>query len=354
MKERPGVLEGIEEKMVKTERIEMNVHFSKKEKGEPIIFIHGNFTSGTYFEETIVDLSEEFFGIAPDLRGYGLTEDKVIDATRGAKDWSDDLDSLLNALNLDKVHLVGWSVGGGVVMQYLIDHPEKVKTLTVIAPVSPFGFSGTKDEKGIPCYDDFAGSGAGGVNPEFVERIKNKDRSESSINSPRNVINKFYFKPPFRPEREEDYLTASLLEKIGPDRYPGDSVHSKNWPFYAPGKFGPINAISPKYFNTSRISDVNPKPPILWVRGSDDKIVSDNSFFDIGYLGKMGFVPNYPGENVFPPQPMITQTRFVFEKYKEKGGKYFEVVIKDTAHSPHIEKRKEFNKILVNFIKENA
>ena len=32
-----------------------------------------------------------------------------------------------------KVHLVGWSLGGGVVMQYAIDHPEEVASLTLIA-----------------------------------------------------------------------------------------------------------------------------------------------------------------------------------------------------------------------------
>ena len=73
------------------------------------------------------------------------------------------------------------------------------------------------------------------------------DRSEEDPNSPRNVINAFYYVPPFRAAREEDFLTASLMEKMGDDRYPGDMVPSENWPNVAPGVWGPINAGSPKY-----------------------------------------------------------------------------------------------------------
>jgi len=347
------VLEGINVRYVKTDRIKMHVHLSSKERGEPVIFIHGNFTGATFWEETIVSLSNEFFGFAPDLRGYGLTEDKNIDATRGARDWSDDIHSLIQSLNLKQVHFVGWSIGGGIAMQYFIDYPEEVSTLTMICPVSPFGFGGTKDIDGTPCYDDFAGSGGGTVNIDFVRRIKEFDRRESDANSPRNVINNFYYKPPFRAKREEDFLSSALLEKVGEVKYPGDFVSSNNWPFVAPGEFGPINATSPKFFNTSSIINMNHKVPMLWIRGSDDLIVSDNSFFDLGYLGKMGFIPNYPGEAMYPAQPMISQTRKVMEKYKGKGGNYFEIVIKDTAHSPHIEKPEEFKKVLKDFIKSN-
>jgi len=354
MPQMPKVLEGIDVRYIKTDRIKMHVHFSKKEGGTPIMFIHENFSGATYFEETILNLPSGFFGFAPDLRGYGLTEDKIIDATRGTRDWSDDINSLIDTLNFEKLHIIGWSMGAGAGMQFLIDHPEKVMSLTIICPVSPFGFGGTKDEKGTPCYEDFSGSGGGTVNPDFAKRIKEGDRGEIDPNSPKNVINNFYYKPPFRAKREEDFLSVSLLEKVGDDRYPGDFIPSTHWPYVAPGKFGPINAMSPKYLNVSQIINVLNKPPILWVRGAEDMVISDNSFFDLGNLGKMGFIPNYPGDNIYPPQPMISQTRKVLETYKEKGGEYFEAVIKDAAHSPHIEKPDKFMKNLFEFISGNT
>jgi pimeloyl-ACP methyl ester carboxylesterase len=290
--------------------------------------------------------------IAPDLRGYGDTENLLIDGTRGARDWSDDIKALSDSFGDQPGHLVGWSLGASVLMQFALDYPALVASLTFINPVSPYGFGGTKGLDGEPCYPDFAGSGGGVVNPEFVNRIIAQDRSSEDPNSPRNVINSFYYKPPFQASREEDFLTSALKEKMGEDRYPGDMTPSENWPNVAPGKWGPINATSPKYFNTSAIADMAHKPPVLWVRGDSDMIASDNSMFDFGALGKMGFVPGWPGEDVYPPQPMVSQMRAVLDRYQENGGSYQEVVITDTAHGPHIEKPDEFMKIFLDCLKK--
>ncbi len=342
-------LPGITSKMVQTKRINTHVLFSGPDDGVPVVFIHGNFSSATYFEETMLALPDKYRGMAPDLRGYGDTEDLPTDGERGARDWSDDLKALSDELGNRPGHLVSWSLGSGVAMQFALDHPELVASLTLISPISPYGFGGTKGLEGTPCYDDFAGSGGGVVNPEFVKRIKEGDRSADDPNSPRNVINTFYYKGGFKAGREEAFLDAALLEKMGDDRYPGDMSPSANWPNVAPGKWGPINATCPKYFNTSGIVDLANKPPILWVRGDGDQIVSDTSFFDFGTLGQMDFVPGWPGADVFPPQPMVSQTRAVLEQYKANGGSYTEAVF-DAGHSPHIEKPDGFIKTLVSFL----
>jgi len=348
-----NTLPGITSKMIQTERLNTHVLSCGPEDSTPVVFLHGNFSSATYWEETMLALPPGLRAVAPDLRGYGWTEDKLIDARRGMRDWSDDLAALFVALGIEKAHLAGWSLGGGVLYRFLIDHPEKALSATLVSPVSPYGFGGSKGAEGAPCYDDFAGSGGGAVNPEFVKRIKEGDRSEDDPNSPRNVINAFYYKPPFRAAREEDLLTAALREKMGDDRYPGDLTPSANWPNVAPGVWGPINAGSPKYVldDAPALLAVQPKPPILWIRGSDDMIVSDNSMFDLGALGKMGLVPGWPGDDVYPPQPMVGQTRAVLEQYAARGGSFQEHVIQDAAHGCPIEKPDEFNTILHAFLK---
>ncbi len=329
--------------MIATPRLNTHVLLSGPETGTPVVFVHGNFSAATYWEETMLALPAGYRGIAPDLRGYGDSEDKLVDATRGMRDWSDDLKALSDALGPKPAHLVGWSLGGGVLLQFAIDHPALVASLTLVCPVSPYGFGGTKGEEGTPCYADFAGSGGGTVNPEFVKRIQAQDRSADDPNSPRNVINTFYYKAGFKAAREEAFLSAALLERTGGDRYPGDLTPSANWPNVAPGQWGPINAGSPKHGNLSGIVNLAHKPPILWVRGDSDQIVSDMSFFDFGTLGQLGYVPGWPGAEVFPPQPMVSQTRAVLTQYQANGGAFKEVVIADAAHSPHIEKPAEFN-----------
>ena len=347
-------LPGITSTMIQTDRINTHVLTSGSAAGVPVVFIHGNFSAATYFEETMLTMPDTYHCIAPDLRGYGDTEDLLIDATRGARDWSDDLKALSDTFGDKPAHLVSWSLGGGAVMQFAIDYPELVASLTLIAPVSPYGFGGVKGLDGVPCHPDFAGSGAGTVNPEFIKRIQENDRSEDDPNSPRNVINTFIFKPPFRADREEAFLTASMLEKVGDDRYPGDFVASEEWPNVAPGKYGPINALTPAYFNTSGLADLAQKPPILWVRGDSDQIVSDTSFFDLGTWGQMGYVPGWPGADVFPPQPMVGQTRAVLEQYQANGGAYQEVVLADCGHSPHIEKPEAFMAAFLPFLAQTG
>jgi pimeloyl-ACP methyl ester carboxylesterase len=351
--ERLQALEGIVSQFVQTDRLTMHVLSCGPDDGTPVVFLHGNFSAAAYWEETMLALPPEFKGIAPDLRGYGWTEDKLINATRGMADWSDDLAALFAGLGIERAHLVGWSLGGGVLYRFLIDYPEKALTVTLVSPVSPYGFGGTKGIEGTPCYDDFAGSGGGVVNPEFVRRIKEGDRSADDPNSPRNVINAFYYVPPFRAAREEAFLTAALAEKMGDDRYPGDFVPSANWPNVAPGVWGPINAGAPKYVldDVPALIATQPKPPILWIRGSGDMIVSDNSMFDMGALGKLGFVPGWPGDEVYPPQPMVSQTRAVLEQYAANGGSFEEYVIDGAAHGPHIERPGEFNTLFHAFLR---
>jgi len=338
-------LPGITSKMIETARIKTLILSRGPGDGKPVLFIHGNASSATYWEEIMLMLPDGFRGIAPDLRGYGDTEDKLIDATRGMADWVDDLLALLDALNIEKTYVVGHSMGGAIVFGLITAAPTRILSATLVDPGSPYGFGGTKDVDGTPCYDDFAGSGGGVVNPDFPKLIEAGDRSTDNPQaSPRVVMNSFYWKPPFVPAREEDLLSSLLTEKIGADKYPGDFVTSDNWPNVAPGKFGPINALSPKYVGDSveKFIAVEPKPYILWIRGESDQIVSDNSFFDFGTLGQLGFVPGWPGVDVYPPQPMVSQTRRVLEEYKAKGGDFEEIVIAETAHSPYIEKPQEF------------
>jgi pimeloyl-ACP methyl ester carboxylesterase len=349
-------LPGITARTIETSRLSTRVLFSGPEDGTPVLFIHGNASSATFWEEIMLGLPAGFRGIAPDLRGYGGADpEKLVDATRGTGDWADDLIVLLDHLNIERTHVVGHSLGGGIVWQLMSDHPARLITVTQVAPGSPYGFGGTKDIAGTPTYEDFAGCGGGVVNPEFPKLIADNDRSEDNPQaSPRVVMNSFYWKPPFRPEREEALLSSLLSEHIGTDKYPGDVETSANWPGVAPGQWGPINAITPKYLPRAwdKLYAVEPKPPVLWVRGSDDLIISDASMFDVGTLGKLGAVPGYPGEEVFPSQPMIGQTRDVLEKYQAAGGAYQEMIIPDTGHCPYIEKPDDFNALFHAHIKE--
>lgn len=338
-------LPGIMVETVTTPRITTRVLTSGFPDAIPVIFVHGNASSATFWEEMMLALPVGFRGVAPDLRGYGDADRSAkIDATRGLADISDDLAALMEKLSIEQAHFIAHSLGGSVMWQFLMDYPQRVLTATLAAPGSPYGFGGTKDVDGTPTYADFAGSGGGVVNPEFAKRMGEGDRSTDSPVSPRNVLNGFYWKPPFKATREEELLSSVMSEHIGDKEYPGDLTPSTNWPNVAPGVWGPANALSPKYIgDVSRLFSISPKPTILWVHGKDDQIISDTSLFDVGFLGSLGAIPGWPGAEVHPPQPMVSQIRAYLEKYKAAGGNYLELELPDTGHSPFIERPAEFN-----------
>jgi len=339
-------LPGITAKTISTPRITTRVLFSGTDDATPVLFLHGNASSATFWEEIMTMLPAGFRGIAPDQRAYGDSDRaKKIDSTRGMGDLADDAIALLDHLGIAKAHLAGHSLGGSVVWRLLADHPDRFLTVTVVCPGSPYGYGGTKDVHGTPTHPDFAGSGGGTVNAAFAQRMAQGDRSmDNPQSAPRAVVNGFYWKPPFVPAREEDLLSSVLAAHVGGEDYPGDHVASANWPFVAPGVYGPTNGLSPKYVGdyVQRLINAEVKPPILWVRGSHDLIISDESLLEMGNLGKLGYIPGWPGMEVYPPQPMVSQTRAVMDSYAAEGGTYKEIVMQDTGHSPFVERPDEF------------
>jgi pimeloyl-ACP methyl ester carboxylesterase len=111
-----------------------------------------------------------------------------------------------------------------------------------------------------------------------------------------------------------------------------------------------LNTMAPRHFDVSAIADLAEKPPILWVHGTADAIVSDASFYDYNNLGKLGIVPGWPGDDVAPPQPMVTQTRDVLARYSEGGGAVTELTLEGVGHTPHLERPAEFRHALLTVI----
>ena len=351
-----GLPHGVSSHVVDTARIRTHYCAAGPEDGTPVVFVHGNIVTGVYFDEILAALPDGWRGLAPTLRGFGDSEPAAIDATRGMRDFSDDVVAFLDAVGVDEpAHLVGWSTGGGVIMQLAIDHPDRVASLTLEGTVSPYGFGGTRGLDGEPCYPDYAGSGAGTAPAEFVQRIRDGDRSSDGDLAPRNVMVTSFWSPDFTldQERAERYLTEVLKSETGDGNYPGDATTSENWPGIAPGTSGVNNALSGKYLNVSGIVDLDRKPPVLWIRGANDIVCSDTSAWDIGYLGQLGVVPDWPGDEVFPPQPMVGQTRAVLDRYAAAGGSYREEVLEGSGHGPHVDNAERFQELLFGFLAEH-
>ncbi|WP_111767068.1 alpha/beta fold hydrolase [Nakamurella deserti] len=344
------LLPGVRSVQVDTERLRVHLLESGPADGVPLVLLHGNLSTGRFYEHLMPRIPDTYRVLAPDMRGFGDTEPLPLDATRGLTDWADDLAALLDALGIDRPpHLVGWSTGAAAITAFVRTRPAA--SLTFLDPVSPYGYGGVRRD-GTPNADDHAGSGAGSVNPQLVASLARHDDDPGNPFSIRNVMRSLFFAPGFTlPAEREDVLVAEIHKTLlGDDGYPGDAATSPHWPGVAPGVRGIANALSPKYCRWDDIVDLDPKPPVLWTHGALDLVVSDASPLDFGVLGAQGLVPGWPGAHEFPVQPQVTQIRDVLQRYAAAGGSVRSEMFEGSAHGPCIDAEDRWLAVLLAFL----
>ena len=350
------ILPGITEQTVTTDRLTTRVLFAGPDDGIPVLFIHGNFSSATWWEETMLQLPPQFRGITPDQRGYGGAEPTAkIDATRGMGDFVEDALALMDHLGHERFHLAGVSLGGLVVWWMMADAPVRLLSVTLAGPGSPFGFGGTRDAAGTPTTDDFAGSGGGLINPGLIQSLLDGDRDSIEDFSPRGIMRRLVWGPGFIPEHEDALIDSMFSVHIGDRELPGDKELSPNWPYVRPGKWGATNAMSPKYAGNlvERILAAEPKPPALWIYGDEDLAVSNTAASDPGTWGPTGLLPGFPGVGAYPPQPMMDQISKLLEDYRQRGGACEEVSIEGAGHVVFLSHAEAFNHVFHAFLKQS-
>jgi len=347
------ILAGITAKTITTSRLATRVLFAGPEDGIPVLFIHGNFSSATWWEETMVKLPPRFRAIAPDQRGFGGADPNAkVNATRGMRDFVEDAIALMDHLGYERFHLAGNSLGGLVAWWFMADAPGRLLSVTLPGAGSPFGFGGTMDAHGTPTNDDFAGSGGGLLNPVLIQGLLDGDHGTEAPFSPRNVLRLLVWGSPHIPDREDDLLEAMFQVHIGDRDLPGDKEASPNWPYVKPGKWGATNAMSPKYAGdlVERILAAKHKANVLWIYGDEDVAVSNSAASDPGTWGPTGRLPGFPGADKYPPQPMMEQIRTLLDAYAGCGGYCEEVAVMGSGHVPFITHQEEFNRVFHTFL----
>ncbi len=101
--------------------------------GPAIVTIHGLGGTKVSFLPTVAALGERFRVIAVDLPGFG-DSDKPIGASYDARFFADSVVDLLDALEIDRAHLIGNSLGGRVALEVGLSHPDRVNRLVLLCP----------------------------------------------------------------------------------------------------------------------------------------------------------------------------------------------------------------------------
>lgn len=121
--------------MPKIKGNDINIYYELYGKGTPLIFIMGqggtikHFKSSILFNEFKKYIFKEFKTLLYDNRGIGQSDD--IDKQYTIKTLSDDLARLMDDLNLGKVNILGFSMGGMITQEVMINYPEKIEKAVI-------------------------------------------------------------------------------------------------------------------------------------------------------------------------------------------------------------------------------
>lgn len=109
--------------------------------GEPVVLIHAGVANRSMWDDQVEALKDAYRVIRYDTRGYGDTETDAVAFSNRA-----DIGALLDHLGEGSAHVVGLSRGGMIALDFALESPERVRSLTVVAG----GVSGYESPKELP------------------------------------------------------------------------------------------------------------------------------------------------------------------------------------------------------------
>ncbi|MGZ5388496.1 MAG: alpha/beta fold hydrolase [Aeromicrobium sp.] len=99
--------------------------------GPALLLLHGLGCDSSTWSTVIPTLAEHYTVIAPDLLGHGESDKPNADYSLGG--YANGMRDLLTILRIDKVTVVGHSLGGGIAMQFAYQYPERTERVCLIS-----------------------------------------------------------------------------------------------------------------------------------------------------------------------------------------------------------------------------
>jgi pimeloyl-ACP methyl ester carboxylesterase len=257
--------------------------YREREGGDKVVLlVHGNMISSKHWDLVFENMDKTYKLYALDLRGQGISSyNKPITSL---KDFSEDVKLFVDALGLQKFSLVGWSMGGGVSMQFAADYPDYVEKLVLLASLST---------RGYPLYK---------VNeygqPVWTERLKTKE--EIAQDTARSIpISNAYKNKDKEFLRQLFNLTMYTHNQPSPERYDAyldDVLTQRNLldVYYAINRFNISRKHNGLVEGTGEVDRIAAPTFIIW--GENDLIVTktmqEEIVEDFGDAAKFTILPN--------------------------------------------------------------
>lgn len=271
-----------------------------KANGKTVVLLHGKNFNGAYWKTTVDALTKEGFRVVvPDQIGFGKSS-KPTEYQFTFQQFAQNTKAVLDELKIDKIYLLGHSMGGMVATRFALMYPETVEKLILENPI------GLEDWKLVAPYTS--------IDKNYETELK------VDYESTKKYQNGFYYDNQWKPEYDEwVYLLTGWTK--APD-YP---------------KVALVNAKTSDMIFTQPVvyEFQNLNVPTLLIIGTRDRTaIGKNNVKDPAVAAKMG---QY--------QILGKETQ-----KKIKGSKLVE--IDNVGHLPHIEVFDQFIKPVKEFLKQ--
>jgi 3-oxoadipate enol-lactonase len=106
------------------------LHFTESGSGPPLLLVHGLMVTGEMFEPVMESFATGHRVIVPDLRGHGRSRGLSPPYTTARL--AADLSNLLESLGISSTAVLGYSHGGAIAQQLVLDYPERCDRLVLV------------------------------------------------------------------------------------------------------------------------------------------------------------------------------------------------------------------------------
>lgn len=171
--------------------------------GEVVVLVHGFGADKDHWSMAAPHITDRYRLIAPDLPGFGENDLSLARSYR-IKAQADRLVEFLDALGIEKCHLGGNSMGGFIALQAALDHPDRLKSLTLVNNAGVVGSSDSELQQAV----------AAGENPLVMRELGDVDGLMAFVmHKPRAIPGQFK-KVMFREAKRREALLDKVFEDI--------------------------------------------------------------------------------------------------------------------------------------------
>lgn len=138
----------------------------RRGRGDTLVLLHGVGSSSATWQRLVPLLDPELDLVMPDYRGHGDSESG--DLPYRIEDFTGDIVRLADELELDRFHLLGFSIGAVFAQATVAAHPDRIATLTLLNSIADR--TPAEAERALARHARIAGSGPADIARESVTR----------------------------------------------------------------------------------------------------------------------------------------------------------------------------------------